>query len=70
MFAGYRYLGLEVVPNGIAQPTDYHGRTTGEAFVQFVDKETAERAHEKHKEKIAHRWGYSDGVGHVSHIRG
>ncbi|KAA0203402.1 hypothetical protein HAZT_HAZT000863 [Hyalella azteca] len=51
------FTGLEVVPNGIAQPTDYQGRTTGEAFVQFVDKETAERAHEKHKEKIAHRWG-------------
>ncbi|KAF2353247.1 RNA recognition motif domain [Trinorchestia longiramus] len=50
------FSGLEVVPNGIAQPTDYQGRTTGEAFVQFVDKETAERAHEKHKEKIAHRY--------------
>ena len=48
--------GLEIVPNGITLPTDYQGRSTGEAYVQFVNKEVAERALEKHKEKIGHRW--------------
>ena len=48
--------GLEIVPNGITLPTDYQGRSTGEAYVQFVSKEVAERALEKHKEKIGHRW--------------
>lgn len=47
---------MEIVPNGIALPTDYQGRHTGEAYVQFVNKEVAEKALEKHKEKIAHRW--------------
>ncbi|MCL4124761.1 UNVERIFIED_CONTAM: hypothetical protein GTU68_024752 [Idotea baltica] len=50
------FSGLEIVPNGIALPTDYQGRHTGEAFVQFVNKETAQKAMEKHKEKIAHRY--------------
>nr|XP_027228044.1 heterogeneous nuclear ribonucleoprotein H3-like [Penaeus vannamei] len=50
------FSGLEIVPNGIALPTDYQGRHTGEAYVQFVNKEVAEKALEKHKEKIAHRY--------------
>ena len=50
------WAGLEIVPNGITLPTDYQGRSTGEAYVQFVNKEVAERALEKHKEKIGHRW--------------
>ena len=44
------------MPNGITLPTDYQGRRTGEAYVQFVNKDVAERALEKHKEKIGHRW--------------
>ena len=52
------WVGLEIVPNGIALPTDYQGRHTGEAYVQFVNKDTAQKALEKHKEKIAHRWGW------------
>lgn len=47
---------MEIVPNGIALPIDFQGRHTGEAFVQFVNKETTQKAMEKHKEKIAHRW--------------
>lgn len=47
---------MEIVPNGIALPTDYQGRHTGEAYVQFINKEVAEKSLEKHKEKIAHRW--------------
>lgn len=49
------WVGLEVVNNGIILATDNCGRTTGEAYVQFVDKETAEAALLKHKEKIGHR---------------
>lgn len=55
MFIGW--VGLEIVPNGISLPTDYTGRSTGEAYVQFVNKEVAEKALQKHKDKIGHRWG-------------
>lgn len=54
--------GLEIVPNGILLPVDMAGRSTGEAFVQFVDPNTAERAMEKHMERIGHRLG-----GRLSH---
>ncbi|KAL1457530.1 hypothetical protein WDU94_007748 [Cyamophila willieti] len=48
---------LEIIPNGITLVEDpYSGKCTGEAYVQFVDKETAEKALEKHKEKIGHRY--------------
>jgi RNA recognition motif. len=48
--------GLEIVPNGITIPHDYAGRCTGVAYIQFVDKENAEKALLRHKEKIGHRW--------------
>lgn len=44
------------MPNGITLPTDYSGRSTGEAYIQFATSALAERALEKHKEKIGHRW--------------
>ncbi|XP_014211583.1 heterogeneous nuclear ribonucleoprotein H2 [Copidosoma floridanum] len=50
------FSGLEILPNGISLPTDYTGRSTGEAYVQFVSKDVAERALQKHKEKIGHRY--------------
>ncbi|XP_014291697.1 heterogeneous nuclear ribonucleoprotein H2 isoform X3 [Halyomorpha halys] len=50
------FSGLEIVGNGIILATDNSGRTTGEAYVQFVNKETAEQALLKHKEKIGHRY--------------
>ncbi|XP_063244417.1 LOW QUALITY PROTEIN: heterogeneous nuclear ribonucleoprotein H2 [Bacillus rossius redtenbacheri] len=50
------FSGLEIVPNGITLPTDYTGRSTGEAYVQFVNREVAEKALQKHKEKIGHRY--------------
>lgn len=52
-------VGLEIVPNGITLLTDYSGRSSGEAYVQFVNKEVAEKALLKHREKIGHRWGDS-----------
>ncbi|UYV71308.1 HNRNPH1 [Cordylochernes scorpioides] len=48
--------GLEIVPNGITLPTDYQGRPTGEGYVQFASREIAEKALEKHKERIGHRY--------------
>jgi len=50
------FRGLEIVGNGIILAADNNGRTTGEAYVQFVNKETAEQALLKHKEKIGHRY--------------
>ncbi|XP_014253054.1 heterogeneous nuclear ribonucleoprotein H2 [Cimex lectularius] len=50
------FRGLEIVGNGIILATDSSGRTTGEAYVQFVNKDTAEAALLKHKEKIGHRY--------------
>lgn len=51
------FSGLEIIPNGITIVEDpYNGRPTGEAYVQFIDKETAEQALLKHKEKIGHRY--------------
>lgn len=50
------FAGLEIVPNGIILPTDYTGRSTGEAYVQFINKDVAEKALQKHKEKIGHRY--------------
>ncbi|XP_033122309.1 heterogeneous nuclear ribonucleoprotein H2-like [Anneissia japonica] len=48
--------GLEILANGISLPTDYEGRSTGEAYVQFSSKEIAEEALKKNKEKIGHRY--------------
>lgn len=45
------------MPNGITLLTDCSGRSSGEAYVQFVNKEVAEKALLKHREKIGHRWG-------------
>ncbi|XP_060526446.1 heterogeneous nuclear ribonucleoprotein H-like [Cylas formicarius] len=50
------FTGLEIVPNGITLLTDYSGRSSGEAYVQFVNREVAEQALQKHREKIGHRY--------------
>lgn len=55
------WVGLEIVPNGITLLTDYSGRSSGEAYVQFVNREVAEKALQKHREKIGHRWGMREG---------
>lgn len=56
------------MPNGITLLTDYSGRSSGEAYVQFVSKEVAEKALQKHREKIGHRWGDYGRVGHTFFI--
>ncbi|CAH1992733.1 unnamed protein product [Acanthoscelides obtectus] len=50
------FSGLEIVPNGITLLTFYSGRSSGEAYVQFKNREVAEKALLKHREKIAHRY--------------
>lgn len=32
------FSGLEILPNGISLPTDYTGRSTGEAYVQLLQR--------------------------------
>jgi heterogeneous nuclear ribonucleoprotein F/H len=44
-------VGLENVPKGISLPTDYTGRSMGEAYIQFVNKELAEKALQKYKDR-------------------
>uniref|UniRef100_A0A915K1W1 RRM domain-containing protein n=1 Tax=Romanomermis culicivorax TaxID=13658 RepID=A0A915K1W1_ROMCU len=50
------FVGLEIAPEGIVRPTDKTGRVTGEAYVKFVDKETTERALDKHMKEIGNRY--------------
>ncbi|CAG9764928.1 unnamed protein product [Ceutorhynchus assimilis] len=50
------FTGLEIMPNGITLLTDYSGRSSGEAYVQFANRDVAERALLKHREKIGHRY--------------
>ena len=35
--------------------TDFQGRSSGEAFVQFSNKDDAERALDKNRQNIGHR---------------
>lgn len=45
------------MPNGIWVLTDDLGRPSGDAFVQFVSEDVADRAREeKDKERIGHRY--------------
>lgn len=49
--------GLTVAADGVHLLSDYTGRASGEAFVHFVDKESAQEALNRDREKIGHRWG-------------
>ncbi|VDO92683.1 unnamed protein product [Soboliphyme baturini] len=49
-------VGMEIAPNGLEFVFDGNGRATGEAYVRFVDKDTAERALDRHMEKIGYRF--------------
>lgn len=48
---------MPVAADGVMLLSDRSGRRTGEAFVFFVDKESADKALDKDREKIGHRWG-------------
>jgi len=48
--------GLPISPNGIIIVKDGQGRAAGDGYVQFTSPESVDRALEKHKEKIGHRW--------------
>lgn len=58
---GCGFTGLSIVPNGISLLTDQMGRATGDAYVQFTSQSIADRALQKHKEKIGRRWGTMTG---------
>ena len=49
-------LGLEIEHNGILLITDFSGRPTGEAFVQFTNVGDGKGALQKHKESMGHRF--------------
>jgi hypothetical protein len=48
--------GMAIAPGGILIVTDHMGRAAGDGFVQFTSPDLVDRALEKHKEKIGHRW--------------
>jgi hypothetical protein len=57
IFHGSFVLGLDMSHNGILLVTDNMGRSSGEAFVHFANRDAAERALEKNKDTIGTRWG-------------
>lgn len=48
--------GIPVAPDGVHLLSDQTGRASGEAFVYFVDKESAQEALIRDREKIGHRY--------------
>lgn len=56
MLHAFLWEGYEIVPNGITMTTDAHGRTAGDAYVQFSSQNVAERAiNDKNMKRIGHR---------------
>lgn len=56
MLHAFLWEGYEIVPNGITMTTDAHGRTAGDAYVQFSTQNVAERAiNDKNMKRIGHR---------------
>ncbi|CAM6037574.1 unnamed protein product [Sphagnum compactum] len=50
------FKGMQIVPDGIFLCTHADGRPTGEAFVEFVNEETAARAMQLHREPMGSRY--------------
>lgn len=50
------FTGLDMVPDGIALQLNFQGRSTGQAFVQFVDVENANKALERNRQHIGSRY--------------
>ena len=55
LFSHWAILGMEITNNGILMTSDYQGRSSGEAYVQFSSKQDGEKALEKNKQSIGHR---------------
>jgi len=56
--------GMAIAPGGILIVKDHLGRAAGDGFVQFTSPDLVDRALEKHKEKIGHRWEELTGARH------
>lgn len=50
------FKGMQIVPDGIFLCTHADSRPTGEAFVEFVNEETASRAMQLHREPMGSRY--------------
>jgi len=50
------FAGLDIEENGILMVTDYNGRSSGEAFVQFTNGSDAGKALEKNKASMGRRY--------------
>lgn len=50
------FAGIEIAPYGITLTMTQDGRPSGDAYVEFVSASEAQRAIQKNKEKIGHRY--------------
>lgn len=50
------FKGMQIVPDGIFLCTHGDGRPTGEAFVEFINEDTASRAMQLHREPMGSRY--------------
>uniref|UniRef100_A0A3B4U3P9 G-rich RNA sequence binding factor 1 n=1 Tax=Seriola dumerili TaxID=41447 RepID=A0A3B4U3P9_SERDU len=50
------FSGLDIMENGITLITDYRGRRSGDAFVQFSSQESASQALQRDREVIGNRY--------------
>lgn len=50
------YLGIAICENGITVQVDDTGRETGEAFIEVSTDRDVEKALDRHKKSIGHRY--------------
>jgi len=50
------FVGIEIAPYGITLTMDQDGRPSGDAYVEFTSPDEAEKALQKNKERIGHRY--------------
>ena len=51
------FAGLAIVPGGIVVQRDESGKETGIGFVEFLTEEDAEKALERDRKSMGHRYG-------------